>query len=215
MYRCSDASRDLCAGQHNGKNGNGRGEQDTDNQLLALREWCDRSGHEVVEEYVERKSGGKGADKRTELAKLLDDAHQRRFDIVLCWALDRFSREGMIPTIGYLQRLAAAGVGFHSYTEPMLSTDNELIRDIVLAVMSSLAKQERLRHVERIHAGLDRARIKGTKSGKAIGRPWLDKRKEAAIRAELERGTGILKTARLCKVGTGTVQRIKRQMTAG
>ena len=199
----------------NGKNGNGRGEQDTDNQLLALREWCDKSGHEVVEEYVERKSGGKGADKRTELAKLLDDAHQRRFDIVLRWALDRFSREGMIPTIGYLQRLAAAGVGFHSYTEPMLSTDNELIRDIVLAVMSSLAKQERLRHVERVHAGLDRARIKGTKSGKAIGRPWLDKRKEAAIRAELERGTGILKTARLCKVGTGTVQRIKRQMTAG
>ena len=199
----------------NGKNGNGRGEQDTDNQLLALREWCDRSGHEVVAEYVERKSGGKGADKRTELGRLLDDAHQRRFDVVLCWALDRFSREGMIPTIGYLQRLAAAGVGFHSYTEPMLSTDNELIRDIVLAVMSSLAKQERLRHVERVLAGLDKARIKGTKSGKAIGRPWLDKRKEPAIRAELERGTGILKTARLCKVGTGTVQRIKRQMMAG
>jgi DNA invertase Pin-like site-specific DNA recombinase len=199
----------------NGKNGNGRGEQDTDNQLLALREWCDKSGHEVVAEYVERKSGGKGADKRTELGRLLDDAHQRRFDVVLCWALDRFSREGMIPTIGYLQRLAAAGVGFHSYTEPMLSTDNELIRDIVLAVMSSLAKQERLRHVERVLAGLDKARIKGTKSGKAIGRPWLDKRKEPAIRAELERGTGILKTARLCKVGTGTVQRIKRQMMAG
>jgi DNA invertase Pin-like site-specific DNA recombinase len=198
----------------NGKNGNGRGEQDTDNQLLALREWCDRSGHEVVAEYVERKSGGKGTDKRTELARLLEDGHQRRFDVVLCWALDRFSREGMIPTIGYLQRLAAAGIGFHSYTEPMLSTDNELIRDIVLAVMSSLAKQERLRHVERVLAGLDKARIKGTKSGKSIGRPWLDKRKEAAIRAELERGTGILKTARLCKVGTGTVQRIKRQMTA-
>ena len=198
----------------NGKNGNGRGEQDTDNQLLALREWCDRSGHDVVAEYVERESGGKGADKRTELGKLLDDAHQRRFDIVLCWALDRFSREGMIPTIGYLQRLAAAGVGFHSYSEPMLSTDNELIRDIVLAVMSSLAKQERLRHVERVQAGLERARIKGTKSGKAIGRPWLDKRKEVAIRAQLERGTGILKTARLCHVGTGTVQRIKREMTA-
>ena len=138
---------------------------------------------------------------------------KQRFDIVLCWALDRFSREGMVPTIGYLQRLAAAGVGFHSYTEPMLSTDNEMIRDIVLAVMASLAKQERLRHVERIHAGIARARIKGTQSGKPIGRPWIDKRREAAIRAELAKGTGILKTARLCKVGTGTVQRIKREMT--
>src|SRR6516225_9454483 len=164
--------------------------QDTDNQLLQLREWCASAGHEIVDEYVDRISG-----------------------VVLCWALDRFSREGMVPTIGHLQRLAAAGVGFHSFTEPMLSTDNEMIRDIVLAVMSSLAKQERLRHVERVHAGIARARIKGTQSGKPIGRPWIDKRKEAAIRAELTKGTGILKTARLCKVGTGTVQRIKREMT--
>jgi DNA invertase Pin-like site-specific DNA recombinase len=96
----------------------------------------------------------------------------------------------------------------------MLSTDNEMIRDIVLAVMASLAKQERLRHVERIHAGIARARIKGTESGKPIGRPWLDKRKEAAVRAELGRGTGILKTAKICGVGTGTVQRIKREIVA-
>ena len=201
----------------NGKNGeedNRRHHQDTDNQLLQQREWCANAGHVIDEEYVERLSGGKGREERREFARMLDDAHKRRFDIVLCWALDRFSREGMVPTIGHLQRLAAAGVGFHSYTEPMLSTDNEMIRDIVLAVMSSIAKQERLRHVERIHAGIARARIKGTQSGKPIGRPWIDKRKEAAIRRELAKGTGILKTARLCKVGTGTVQRIKRELAA-
>lgn len=201
----------------NGKNGSEdrrRHHQDTDNQLLQLRAWCAAAGHDIVEEYVERASGGKGKDKRPEFARMLEDAHRRRFDIVLCWALDRFSREGMVPTIGHLQRLAAAGVGFHSYTEPMLSTDNEMIRDIVLAVMASLAKQERLRHVERIHAGIERARIKGTQSGKLIGRPWLDKKQEEAIRAELSRGTGILKTARLCRVGTGTVQRIKRELAA-
>jgi len=56
---------------------------------------------------------------------MLDDVHKRRFDIVLCWALDRFSREGMMPTIAHLQRLAAAGVGFHSYTEPLISTDDD------------------------------------------------------------------------------------------
>ena len=120
-----------------------------------------------------------------------------------------------MPTIGHLQRLAAAGVGFHSYTEPMLSTDNEMIRDIVLAVMASLAKQERLRHDKRIRAGIARARRTGTASGKPIGRPWLEERKAAAIRAELRNGTGILKTAKLCGVGTGTVQRIKREMAAG
>jgi DNA invertase Pin-like site-specific DNA recombinase len=72
--------------------------------------------------------------------------------------------------------------------------------------MASLAKQERLRHVERIHAGIASARIKRTQSGSR----WADKKKEAAIRAELANGTGILKTARLCKAGTGTVERIKQ-----
>ena len=196
----------------NGDEDNRRHRQDTDNQLLQLRAWCAHAGHVIEREYVERVSGGKGKDKRPEFARMLDDAHKRQFDVVLCWALDRFSREGMVPTIGHLQRLAAAGVGFHSYTEPMLSTDNEMIRDIVLAVMASLAKQERLRHVERIHAGIARARIKGTESGKPIGRPWLDKRKDAAVRAELGRGTGILKTAKICGVGTGTAQRIKREI---
>jgi DNA invertase Pin-like site-specific DNA recombinase len=143
---------------------------------------------------------------------MLNDAHRRQFEVVLCWALDRFSREGMVPTIGHLQRLAAAGVSFHSYTEPMLSTDNEMIRDIVLAVMASLAKQERLRHLERIHADISKARQCGTKSGKPIGRARIDPKIEEAILASLNRGVGILKTAKLLKVGSGTVQRVKRAM---
>ena len=59
-------------------------------------------------------------------------------------ALDRFSGEGMVPTVLHLQRLASYGVGFHRYTEPAISTDNEMVRDIVLACMAGLAKQERL-----------------------------------------------------------------------
>ena len=88
----------------------------------------------------------------------------------------------------------------------MLSTDNEMIRDIVLVVMASLAKQERLRHLGRIHAGMSRARQCGTKSGKPIGRARIDPKVENAIRASLASGKGILKTARELK-GSGTVQR--------
>src|SRR5437763_10404830 len=109
------------------------------------------------------------ADKRPRFAAMLDAAHRRQFDIVLCWALDRLSREGMVPTIGHLQRLAAAGVAFHSYTEPLLSTDNEMVRDIVLAVMSSLAKVERQKMSERNKAGLARVRAKWP----GLGRPAL------------------------------------------
>jgi len=110
---------------------------------------------------------------------MLDAAHRRQFDVLLYWALDRLSREGMVPTIGHLQRLAAAGVAFHSYTEPMLSTDNELVRDIVLAVMSSLAKVERARISERTKAGLARVRAKGTR----LGRPAIGDKVRAKIAA--------------------------------
>ncbi len=153
--------------------------QDPENQLCQLRAWCAAAGHEIVAEYVDHASGGKDASKRPQFATMLDAAHRRQFDVLLCWALDRLSREGMVPTIGHLQRLAAAGVAFHSYTEPMLSTDNEMVRDIVLAVMASLAKVERARISERTKAGLARVRAKGTR----LGRPAIGDRVQARIAA--------------------------------
>src|SRR5262245_2476200 len=92
------------------------------------------------------------------LAALFEDAHRRKFDCVLFWALDRFTREGMVPTIMHLQRLASHGVSFHSYTEAHLATDNELLRNILLAVMSSLAKVEAQKIGERTRAGMARAK---------------------------------------------------------
>src|ERR1700724_3119152 len=119
--------------------------QDPENQLAQLRAWCASAGHEIAAEYVDHASGSKSESKRPRFAAMLDDAHRRKFDLVLVWALDRLTREGMIATVGYLQRLAAAGVAFHSYSEPALCSDNEMVRDIVLAVMASLAKAERAR----------------------------------------------------------------------
>jgi Resolvase, N terminal domain len=63
----------------------------------------------------------------------------------------------MVPTIVHLQRLAACGMAFHSYTEPHLATDNELVRNILLA---SLAKLEGQKISERTKAGLARARAR-------------------------------------------------------
>src|SRR5260370_9823217 len=84
--------------------------QDTENQLAQLRAWCAAADHQIVAEFVDHASGGKGADKRPRFAAMLDAAHRRQFDLLLVWALDRLSREGMVPTIGHLQRLPA-GVG--------------------------------------------------------------------------------------------------------
>ncbi len=135
------------------------GSQETDNQLLRLREFCEGwEGHEVVAEYVDRESGTRGRRERKDFDRMFADAARRRFDVLLFWALDRFSREGIRKTIAYLERLDACGVAFKSYTEPFLDTDNELIAHIVLGVTSYYAQQEALRISDRTKAGLERAR---------------------------------------------------------
>jgi DNA invertase Pin-like site-specific DNA recombinase len=79
--------------------------QETDDQLLQLKDFCDRSGWDIFDIYVDRESGRKGKRERSDFARLFDDAAKRKFDVVLFWSLDRFSREGIRKTINYLQQL--------------------------------------------------------------------------------------------------------------
>ena len=144
--------------------------QDPENQLREFRQWCQHAGHPIVREYVEHESGRNGTASRKQLAALMDDASRRQFDLLLFWSIDRFSREGMVPTVMHLQRLHSYGVRFHSYTEPYLATDNELARDILLSTLASLAKLEAKKISERTKAGM--ARVK--EAGKHVGRPPLD-----------------------------------------
>jgi DNA invertase Pin-like site-specific DNA recombinase len=145
--------------------------------------------------------GRKSAQGRKQFAQLFEDAHKRKFDCVLFWALDRFTREGMTPTIGYLQRLASCGVSFHSYTEAHLSTDNELVGNILLAVMSSLAKVESQKNGERTRAGMARARAQG----KRIGRPALDPAIQRKIAKQLGAGLSAYAVAKQLGINAHTV----------
>jgi len=79
------------------------GSQTPENQLRELRQWCDANGHIIVDEYVDLQSGRR--NDREQFNRLFANANPMQFDTVLFWSLDRFSREGMIPTITYLQRL--------------------------------------------------------------------------------------------------------------
>ena len=179
--------------------------QNPENQLRELRSWCANTGHTVVHEYVDHESGRKGTKGRKQFAALFEDAHKRKFDCVLFWALDRFTREGMATTVLYLQRLAESGVSFHSYTEAHLSTDNELVGNILLAVMSSLAKVESQKLGERTRAGMERARLKGTKSGKPIGRPTLDPTLQRKIAKQLGAGFSAYAVAKQLGITAHTV----------
>jgi DNA invertase Pin-like site-specific DNA recombinase len=165
-------------------------------------------GHPVVQEYVEHENGGKGIEYRKRLAGMFADAARREFDLLLVWSLDRFSREGMATTVGYLQRLASHGVAFRSFTEEHLSTENELVRNILLATLSSLAKLEREKISQRTKAGLERARAKG----KVLGRPKFSHGDRDKLIGALETGASWHAVARKTRIPYSTVKKHARAL---
>lgn len=180
-----------------------RDRQEALNQLRILREECERDPQlELAGEYVDQESGGT-AD-RTEFRRLFEDAHRRRFDLVLFWALDRFSREGALATLHHLQELESYGVGFRSYSERYLDSTG-IFKEAIVALLATLAKQERLRLSDRVKAGMERARAQG----KPISRPALDEKLRARIR-KLAGGKSQAAIARELGIGRATVQKYLR-----
>jgi DNA invertase Pin-like site-specific DNA recombinase len=148
--------------------------QDTENQLHQLREYCARSGWRISKEYVDHVSGKTG--DRDAFKQLFEDASRKQFDVVLVWALDRFTREGVYETFDYVRKLTLNGVQFESYSEAHFRTTGPA-GELMLAIAAWIAKQERLRISERTKAGMDRAR----RAGKHCGRPARVFRRDLAI----------------------------------
>jgi DNA invertase Pin-like site-specific DNA recombinase len=134
------------------------GRQDTENQLLQLRDYCAKQKWEIVHEYVDHDSGGHS--RRKHFQQMFSDARERRFDLILFWSLDRFSREGVSATLQHLQRLTDAGVNWRSFTEEFLDSTG-VFRDAILAILAAIAKQERSRRSERAAAAVARLRRQG------------------------------------------------------
>jgi DNA invertase Pin-like site-specific DNA recombinase len=177
--------------------------QDHENQLRELRQFVSHKtseGWAVVHEYVD-KATGKTAD-RPAFKRLFEDASRKKFDMVLFWSLDRFSREGVLETLQHLQRLSTNGVEWWSYREEYLRSIGPF-KDAVLAILAAIAKQERIRLSERVQAGLNRARAKG----KQLGRPRAALRPQRALELR-RRGLSIRAIARETQVSAMTVQRV-------
>jgi DNA invertase Pin-like site-specific DNA recombinase len=175
------------------------GRQDTQNQLQQLREFCQRQGWQVTAEYIDKASGKSG--DRPEFKHLFDSASRREFDVVLFWALDRFSREGTLATLQYLQQLDSYGVGYRSYCESWLDSLGPF-KDVVLSLLATLAKQERVRLSERVTAGLKRAR----KEGRIGGRPKVIA-STSKMRKLAEQGLSAVKIGKQLGVSRMTVTR--------
>jgi DNA invertase Pin-like site-specific DNA recombinase len=149
--------------------------QEPENQLRELRAYCQRQGWTVYQEYIDQASAKSG--ERDRFSSLFADAFQRRFDVVVTWALDRFTREGVLRTFKYLEDLKMNGVMFESFTEPHFRTTGPA-GELMLAVSAWIARQERERIAARVRAGLERARGEG----KTLGRPRAIFDREKAAR---------------------------------
>src|SRR5207253_9670565 len=138
--------------------------QEVENQLRQLREFASSQGWTVYREFIDHETGS--TDDRAEFQAMFRDASQRKFGVLLFWALDRLSREGVLETLQHLNRLTSYGVGYRSFTEQYFDSCG-IFKDAVIAIIATVAKQERVRISLRVRAGLELARAKG----KRIGRP--------------------------------------------
>ena len=185
--------------------------QDVENQLLQLRVFAATQGWEIVTEYADNASG-KRSD-REQLQKMFSAASRREFDILLFWSLDRFSREGTVETLNHLQRLLGYGVKWRSYTEQWIDSTGPFA-DAITGFMAAIAKNERVRIVERVRAGLDRAKAGGwkTTNGVAGGRPIASFDRQKAM--ELHNAGKSLRTIALeLRTTAPTLQRFFKAKT--
>lgn len=174
--------------------------QETENQLVQLREFAAKQHWQITREYIDSETGG--TSDRVQFQAMFADASRRKFDLVLFWSLDRLSREGVLETLQHLNRLTGCGVGYKSFTEQYLDSCG-IFKDAVIGILAVIAKQERVRLSERTKAGLAIARSKG----RQIGRPRLQV-KTADIARLMAQGLSQRAVGRELGISEGSVRRL-------
>ena len=177
--------------------------QDVLNQVTPIRNLCVQEGWDIWREYEDHDSGTR-AD-RTQFQRMLKDAAEKQFALLIFWSLDRLTREGTLATLKYLELLEKYGVRWRSFMEPWIDSAGPF-RDVIISLLASLAKQEQIRISERVRAGLNRARLGGTKSGKPFGRPRAVFRRDQ-VRTLRDRGLSWRQIGKLLGVSGSTVRR--------
>jgi DNA invertase Pin-like site-specific DNA recombinase len=181
-------------------------DQTTANQERELREVAERAGWQVTKVYKDHGiSGAKGRDKRPAFDALHKAAARREFDVVMAWSVDRLGRS-LKDLVNFLDELRALNVDLFLKTQGIDTTSPS--GKAMFGMLSVFADFERSIIQERVRAGLARAKSQG----KVLGRPKIAADIEAAVRATLASGTGMLKAAKMHGLGVGTVQRIARAM---
>ena len=173
-------------------------DQHPESQLYDLRQLAAQRSFEIVKEYTDRISGVKA--RRPGLDQLMADARRGRFDVVLVWASDRIARS-VKHYLEVLDELNHLGIEFVSFREN-IDTGGPLGRAVVV-IIGAIAELERNLIVERVKAGMRRARLEG----QHIGRPALELDR-AGIQRDRCQGLSLGQIARAHRISRATVHRV-------
>jgi DNA invertase Pin-like site-specific DNA recombinase len=180
--------------------------QTVENQTRELGQIAQRRGWQVVQTYSDVGiSGSMGRDKRPGLDRMLKDANRRGFDVIMAWSTDRLGRS-LIDLLHTVQSLEACGIDLYLDQQNIDTTTPT--GKLMFQITGAFAEFERAMIRERVKLGLKRA----VAQGKHLGRPSISIELERKAPRELRKGSGILKVAKMVRLGTGTVHRIKREM---
>ena len=173
-------------------------DQHPETQLYDLRQMASQRGYAIVNEYTDRISGVKA--RRPGLDQMMTDARRGKFDVVLVWASDRIARsvKHFLEVLDELSRLKIEYVSFREN----IDTGGPLGRAIVV-IIGAIAELERSLIVERVRAGMRRARLEG----RPIGRPALVLDREAIL-GDRRRGQSLGQIARTHCISRATVHRV-------
>ncbi|QNI31402.1 recombinase family protein [Alloacidobacterium dinghuense] len=177
-------------------------DQNPQNQSIELREFARLRGYEIVQEYCDHGISGTKV-RRPALDQLLKDAHRRKFDAVLVWSCDRLARSTK-HFLQVLDELNELGIQFLSQREA-IDSEGPLGRAIVV-IISAIAELERSLIVERVRAGMRRAKLEGRR----IGRAPLDVDRHSLVRDRLA-GMSLTHTAQKYGVSRASVVRMVRE----
>ncbi len=177
-------------------------DQHPETQVHDLRQMAAQRNLEIVGEYVDHGISGTKA-RRPGLDSLMRDARRGRFDIVLVWACDRVARSTK-HFLDVLDELNHLNIEFVSFREN-IDTSGPLGRAIVV-IVGAIAELERSLIVERVRAGMRRARLEG----RHIGRPQLNVDRAAIVRHRAH-GQSLGQIAKTFSISRATVARILKE----
>lgn len=179
--------------------------QTVENQRQCLEQVAKAKGWIITDCYIDEGiSGSKGRDKRPQFNAMLNDATRGKFDMICAWSVDRLGRS-LQNLVNFLEDIRAAGVGLFLHQQAIDTTEPS--GRMIFGMLSLFSEFERAMIVERVNAGLARAR----QQGKRLGRPRISPELEKAILKDIKKGKlGIIKLAALHSVGVSVVQRLKK-----